>query len=129
MSRFPEVRFPGFKHSTELAQYMAAADVFVYPSLTDTFGMVMLEANACGVPIAAFPIIGPKQVVQNGVNGIIDEDLASAVHQAIRVEPLSCRQEAKKYSWEACTGQFLRNLHDNSTSRMAEHSTISALSR
>jgi glycosyltransferase involved in cell wall biosynthesis len=67
--KYPDVVFPGFKRGEELASYMAAADVFVFPSLTDTFGVVMLEANACGVPVAAYPVIGPGNVVQHGETG------------------------------------------------------------
>ncbi|MBU0480040.1 MAG: glycosyltransferase family 1 protein [Proteobacteria bacterium] len=113
MERYPEVCFPGFKHGSELAKYMAAADVFVFPSRTDTFGVVMLEANACGLPIAAFPVTGPLQIVKGGVNGVLDEDLESAVLQALGVHPEGCLAEAGRYSWEASTRQFLENCYRN----------------
>jgi glycosyltransferase involved in cell wall biosynthesis len=108
--KYPEVRFTGAKRGEELARHMAAADVFVFPSLTDTFGVVMLEAGACGVPVAAYPVTGPKNVVINGVNGYLDEDLDRAVEKALSVSAESCQQNAKKYSWDVSTQQFYSNL-------------------
>lgn len=109
--RYPQVRFPGFKRGKELSRYMAAADVFVFPSLTDTFGVVMLEAMACGLPVAAFPVTGPKQVVRQSVTGVLDDDLALAVRKALTLDGRKCRESAKRFSWEACSRQFLDNLH------------------
>lgn len=109
--RYPAVRFVGMRHGDELARYLAAADVFVFPSLTDTFGMVLLEAMASGVPVAAYPVTGPKQVVENGVSGCLDEDLGSAVRRALALDGSGCRSAALSFSWDACTDQFCDNLH------------------
>lgn len=88
----------------------AAADVFVFPSLSDTFGVVLLEAMASGVPVAAYPVTGPVDTVINGVNGYLDSDLRQAALKALTVSPQSCREFAEKYSWKACSNQFLDNL-------------------
>ena len=109
--KYPRVNFPGYKRGEELASYLAAADVFVFPSLTDTFGLVMLEAMACGVPVAAYPVPGPAGLVRNGENGWLDEDLGRAAGAALEVDPQSCRRFATGFSWENCTAQFFANLH------------------
>jgi glycosyltransferase involved in cell wall biosynthesis len=108
--RYPDVRFTGYKQGLALVQHLAAADVMVFPSLTDTFGLVLLEAMACGVPVAAYPVPGPKDLIINGKNGFIDEDLNAAVQQALHVPRESCRTFAERYSWQACTEQFFSNL-------------------
>ena len=108
--KYPGVVFPGFKRGAELASYMAAADVFVFPSLTDTFGVVMLEANACGVPVAAHPVIGPGNVVVHGETGWLAADLAEAIAHALPLQPEGCVAYARQFSWEKCTSQFLANL-------------------
>ncbi len=91
----PQVTFPGAKKGVELAQYFAAADVFVFPSLTDTFGLFMLEANACGVPVAAFPVRGPLDVIEDGINGCLNENLSHAISDAISLSRNTCRQHAE----------------------------------
>jgi glycosyltransferase involved in cell wall biosynthesis len=111
--QYPQVRFTGAKRGEDLAAHLAAADVMVFPSLTDTFGVVLLEAMACGVPVAAFPVTGPKYLVREGVNGSLDTDLRAAALRALTVSPSSCRDFAAGYSWEACTRQFLDNLAVN----------------
>lgn len=108
--KYPDVQFPGYRTGRKLADLMAAADVFVFPSLTDTFGVVLLESMACGVPVAAFPVVGPKTTVRNGINGWLAEDLRQAALQALKVPADSCRKFAQHYSWERCTGQFYSNL-------------------
>lgn len=108
--KYPEVRFAGFRQGSELASYVAAADVLVFPSLTDTFGLVLLEAMACGVPVAAFPVSGPLGVVDNGRNGYVDHDLRQAALQALTVSADSCRRFAMQASWQSCSRQFLSNL-------------------
>jgi len=108
--KYPRAVFAGYRKGKELAGYVANADVLVFPSLTDTFGVVMLEANGCGVPVAAYPVTGPINVVKNGVNGWLDEDLATAVNKAMHVSRTSCRDTALQYSWEACSEQFFNNL-------------------
>lgn len=107
---YPDVIFTGYRQGKELALTMAAADVFVFPSLTDTFGVVLLEAMACGVPVAAYPVTGPLETVCNGVNGYLDNDLQLAALKALEVSPQQCREVALKYSWEVCSHQFLDNL-------------------
>ena len=108
--KYPNVMFTGPKEDDDLAQHVAAADVFVFPSRTDTFGLVVIEALACGVPVAAFPVQGPIDIIENGVTGQLDEDLRQAAIKALDVDPQRCREEALKYTWEACTRQFINHL-------------------
>ena len=108
--RYPNVRFTGYKMGVELAQHLAAADVFVFPSRTDTFGLVLLEAMACGVPVAAYPVTGPLDVVKSGKVGVLSDDLGEAVEKALLLDPDACREYALKHTWEAATDQFIRNL-------------------
>jgi 1,2-diacylglycerol 3-alpha-glucosyltransferase/glucuronosyltransferase len=109
-AQYPDVHFLGAKFGSDLARHVAAADVFVFPSLTDTFGLVILEALACGLPVAAFPVAGPKDVVREGEVGALDWDLAKAVERAIALPRAACRLYAQGFSWEAATRQFLANL-------------------
>ena len=109
-ARFPDAHFLGYKENGDLARHLADADVLVFPSRTDTFGLVMLEANASGVPVAAYPVEGPLDVIRNGVNGYIDNDLGKAVMEALKCDRRVCREVAEQYSWDACTQQFLDNL-------------------
>jgi glycosyltransferase involved in cell wall biosynthesis len=109
-ARFPATVFTGYKYGEELARHVASADVFVFPSRTDTFGLVLLEAMACGVPVAAYPVVGPIDVVRNGVSGCLQDDLASAVTGALELDRDLCRQHARQFTWERATRQFLDNL-------------------
>ena len=109
-ARFPKAIFLGQKVGDDLAQLYAAADVFVFPSLTDTFGLVILEALACGVPVAAYPVAGPKDILREGVSGALDLDLGRAIKRALSIPRAGCRAEAERFSWRAATGQFLANL-------------------
>jgi glycosyltransferase involved in cell wall biosynthesis len=106
----PEVRFAGYRFGDELAEHYAAADVFVFPSRTDTFGVVMLEANACGVPIAAYPVTGPIDVVREGVNGALDEDLVVASARALQVPRESCLAHARANGWRRVAEVLLAHL-------------------
>ena len=115
--RHPKVRFVGFKHGEELARYFAAADVFVFPSLTDTFGVVLLEAMACGVPAAAYPVTGPIDVVEQGVSGILDEDIERAAVAALDLDPEVCRNFALEFSWRRCAEMFLETLEPHAAWR------------
>lgn len=109
--RYPAVRFLGAKDHNELAPYYNCADVFVFPSRTDTFGLVMAEAMACGVPVAAYPVEGPLDVVAHGRSGMLDHDLARACFDARHLRRSKVRRHALRFSWGAATQQFLRNLH------------------
>ena len=108
--QYPQVLYAGYRFGRELSRYIAAADVFVFPSLTDTFGLVMLEAMACGVPVAAFPVTGPVDVVRHGETGILDEDLGRAALAALDLSGERCRQYALEHTWEAASRQFFDNL-------------------
>ncbi len=108
--RYPDIRFAGPRHGEELAAYFAAADVFVFPSRTDTFGLVLLEALASGVPVAAFPVPGPLDVIGDADVGVLDEDLGRAVEKALKIDPARCREYALDYSWTAAANQFLSNV-------------------
>jgi glycosyltransferase involved in cell wall biosynthesis len=107
---FPDAVFVGYRFGAELARHMAMADVFVFPSRTDTFGIVMLEAMACGVPVAAYPVQGPRDVVRHGTTGVLDEDLLVAINAALKLNAADCRSYAQMQSWERCTRQFLAHL-------------------
>jgi glycosyltransferase involved in cell wall biosynthesis len=109
-ARYPDVHFLGAKFGADLARHVAAADVFVFPSLTDTFGLVMLEALACGLPVAAFPVEGPKDVIRDGEVGALDWDLKRAIDRALELPRAACRAYAGQFTWEAATRQFLANL-------------------
>jgi glycosyltransferase involved in cell wall biosynthesis len=108
--KYPATVFTGFKQGEELAQLVASADVFVFPSRTDTFGLVVIEALACGVPVAAYPVPGPADIIEHGVTGCLSEDLQAAALDALKIDPLRCRAAATRYTWQASTYQFLLNL-------------------
>jgi glycosyltransferase involved in cell wall biosynthesis len=109
-ARYPKTLFPGYKFGKDLARHLATADVFVFPSRTDTFGLVMLEAMACGVPVAAFPVTGPIDVITHGVTGMLDEDLRMAAIAALKLDRGRCRAEALKHTWSESSRQFCDNL-------------------
>jgi glycosyltransferase involved in cell wall biosynthesis len=113
--RFPDVRFLGLLENGTLAGHLAAADVFVFPSRTDTFGVVQLEALASGVPIAAFPVTGPKDVVGNHPIGVLDEDLRAACLGALQISRDACRAFALDYSWERSARQFIGHIQKVAT--------------
>ena len=109
--RYPQVISSAPRRGEELAgATMQRADVFVFPSRTDTFGLVMLEAMACGMPVAAYPVKGPIDVVANGRAGVLDEDLQRACQQALALPREQVRAHALGYSWETASGQFLQHL-------------------
>ncbi|WP_413709961.1 glycosyltransferase family 4 protein [Rhizobium sp. Rhizsp82] len=109
--RYPDVLFTGLKFGTELADIYAQADVFVFPSLTDTFGNTILEALASGVPVAAYPVTGPLDIIgDEGEVGALDEDLRAACLAALSASRDKARELALTYSWEAATQQFINNI-------------------
>jgi len=107
---YPKVRFLGEKTGRDLTAHLAAADVFVFPSRTDTFGVVQLEALACGTPVAAFPVTGPLDVIADHPVGALDEDLRSACIRALSMSRETCRNFALERSWENSARQFIGNL-------------------
>lgn len=109
--RYPDVVFTGYKHGRELAEMYADADVFVFPSKTDTFGVVMIEALATGTPVAAYPATGSIDVIREGINGALDEDLSKAVERALLCDRKTVETSSHDYDWEKCTEVFLNNLH------------------
>ncbi|QJU60022.1 glycosyltransferase family 1 protein [Sphingomonas sp. AP4-R1] len=129
--RFPDAVFFGALHGVELASVYAGADVFVFPSLTDTFGLVMIEALASGVPVAAFPVPGPLDVIggmgrgaggRAGAQiGALRDDLDAAIMAALSTDRSACAAEGRRYSWDACTDQFYAALAkpDESLARAA----------
>jgi len=108
--RFPAAHFAGWRRGEALAHAYAGADVFVFPSRTDTFGLVMLEAMACGTPVAAFPVTGPADIVGGSDAGVIDTDLRRAALAALDCDRTRCRAHAELFSWEACAAGFRREL-------------------
>ena len=107
---YPHNCWAGFRYADDLAMHLAAADIMVFPSLTDTFGLVNLEAMSCGVPVAAFPVQGPIDVITDGVTGALDTDLGRAAERALRIDPQQCRQFALEAGWDLCTRQFESQL-------------------
>jgi glycosyltransferase involved in cell wall biosynthesis len=110
--QYPNAVYVGYRFGEDLAAHLAAADVMAFPSLTDTFGLVNLEAMACGVPVAAFPVTGPIDVIEDGVTGALDQDLARAAVRALSLDPQACRDRALRSGWDKSTREFESNLAD-----------------
>ncbi|MEP0814852.1 MAG: glycosyltransferase family 1 protein [bacterium] len=106
-SEYPNAVFTGYKADEELAEYYAASDVFVFPSRTDTYGIVLLEALASGTPVAAFPVPGPMDLISDGATGALDNDLEAAVRRALLIRGSACREFALEMSWRKCAADFL----------------------
>ena len=115
--KYPQAKFLGEKKGQDLTSHLAAADVFVFPSKTDTFGVVQLEALACGTPVAAFPVTGPLDVIADHPIGALSEDLRSACLKALGMSREACRQFATERSWENSARQFIGNLSELQPSR------------
>jgi glycosyltransferase involved in cell wall biosynthesis len=109
-ARYPNVEFLGYRFGSELVAAYQEADCFVFPSRTDTFGLVMLEAMACGLPVAAYPVTGPIDVVRQGVTGWLSTDLRESIQKALTLDPAACRSQALEFSWEASARQFESHL-------------------
>ena len=133
-TRYPAAHFLGAMSGERLAAHLAAADVFVFPSLTDTFGIAQLEALASGVPVAAFPVTGPLDVIGDAPVGALDDDLRRACLDALDVSRIACRAHALGFSWARSAEQFLANLCPDPVASMrrpppaaaAEHSAAVA---
>jgi glycosyltransferase involved in cell wall biosynthesis len=108
--QYPNVNYLGVLQQPELAKVYAAADVFVFPSKTDTFGLVLLEAMACGTPVAAYPVTGPIDVLGDSPAGAMNEDLRTACLDALKIPREVARAHAERFSWRASTEQFARHL-------------------
>ena len=116
-AHYTGAHFLGPRFGRDLARHLAGGDVFVFPSRTDTFGLVLLEAMACGLPVAAYPVQGPVDVVAADHTGILDEDLGAAIERARGLDRDVCVQYAGGFSWEASTAVFASNLHFNTAAR------------
>ncbi|OGZ84042.1 MAG: hypothetical protein A2599_01025 [Candidatus Staskawiczbacteria bacterium RIFOXYD1_FULL_39_28] len=103
-------KFLGYKSGQDLVDWLSVCDVFVFPSRTETFGLVILEAMACGVPVAAHNVMGPKDIITSGVDGILDENLEKAALACLGISRDKCREKALKFSWEKSADYFIDNL-------------------
>jgi glycosyltransferase involved in cell wall biosynthesis len=108
--KYPDAIFPGFLVGESLAIAYASADVFVFPSRSETFGLVLLEAMASGLPIAAYPVTGPKDLVLHGTTGYLDEDLGRATHAALGLRGLHVRAHAERFSWKSAARSFVQGI-------------------
>ena len=124
-AKYPDAHFLGRRSGRELAGCYAGADVFVFPSRTDTFGLVVIEALACGTPVAAFPVAGPKDIVTDAT-GALSEDLDRAIAAALFCDRRDCARYGAGFSWEAATRQFLAGLATEATELVAQAEAVAA---
>lgn len=122
--KFPDVHFTDYLPDTEMVAHLRAADVFVFPSRTETFGLVMLEAMACGLPVAAYPVVGPLDVVRDGETGELDENLLAATLRALRLDRSAGPAYAEQHSWKRYAMEFEALLVDSSTARFSVRSRV-----
>jgi glycosyltransferase involved in cell wall biosynthesis len=108
--QYPNVEFVGFKTGQDLAEYYRMADIFVFPSRWETFGIVMIEAMACGTPVAAYPVQGPEDVVDEGITGCLNDDLKQAVKDALMLNRQKVWEGSSRWSWERAWQIFRNNL-------------------
>jgi len=123
--KYSDVVFTGPKVGLDLARHYASADVFVFPSLTDTFGIVLLEALACGLPVAAYPVTGPNDIIAPARVGVLDTDLGAAARAALSVDPVACRAHARTFSWRRCAEEFVDNIVEAGGGACPGKSTVS----
>jgi glycosyltransferase involved in cell wall biosynthesis len=109
-ARFPEAVFVGARPHADLPTIYSSADVFLFPSLTDTFGLVLVEALACGLPVAAFPAPGPRDVIGSSGAGVLSQYLGAAAIKALSINPSACRSHTANFTWSKATDQFLANI-------------------
>ena len=121
--QYPDAHYLGVLTQDELAKVYSSADVFVFPSLTDTFGLVLLEALACGTPVAAYPVTGPIDVIGDSPAGAMDNDLQRSCERALSISPEVARAHAERFSWRACTQEFL-SFHVNIPAKAAINDAI-----
>ena len=108
--KYPNVEFVGFKTGSDLADYYRRADVFVFPSRWETFGIVMIEAMACGTPVAAYPVQGPEDVIDQGITGFMDEDLKLAIDHCLQLNRDAVHKGSLRWTWERAWHIFRDNL-------------------
>ncbi len=109
--KFPNARFVGAKYGDELSAHYAGSDVFVFPSKTDTFGLVVIEALASGLPVAAYPVPGPQDILEDAPDaGVLDDDLGVAARRAAGLDKQQARAHALNFTWDECCRMFLNNL-------------------
>lgn len=125
-AKYPEVRWLGMLSPSALAAVYVQATVFVFPSLTDTFGLVMLEAMACGLPVAAFPVAGPVDVIGQSPAGALDWDLRAACIRAMSLQKTDAIAHANRFTWESATAQFFGNLQRIDRKQVVHHITAPA---
>ena len=121
--RFPDVHFAGRRTGDDLARHFASADVFVFPSRTDTFGLVILEAMASGLPVAAYPVTGPIDLIEDGVSGAVDEDIGVAARRALLLDRAQARRHALAFTWAATADMFLKNVRQARAAAAAPRKT------
>ena len=107
---YPDAKFFGYKTGKELVDLLSSADALVLPSRTETFGLVVLEAFACGLPVAAYPAPGPSYLIQDGVDGTLDENLEKAALRCLDIDRTKCREKALSYDWEHSMKAFCEYL-------------------
>jgi glycosyltransferase involved in cell wall biosynthesis len=126
--KFPLVKFVGCKSGAELSAWYRNAKVFVFPSKTDTFGIVMIESLASGVPVAAYPVTGPLDIIQEGINGSLNDDLGCAISNAMQINREDCINSAQAYKWKNVAEQFLNTLSCTKSHKLSEFDKTSSVS-
>jgi glycosyltransferase involved in cell wall biosynthesis len=102
--------FVGYKQGKELVDWLSQAEVLVFPSRTETFGLVALEALSCGIPVAAHDVMGPRDIITHGVDGYLSEDLSDAAQKCLGLDPNNCRKKAELFSWQHSAEEFIKNV-------------------